>query len=99
MAKFDVHRLKADGSYVLDCQADLLRSLNTRLVVPLILVEEAPTAGARLNPIFTIEGRHHAMVTQYAGSMPVADLGEVVTTLSEHDLTVGNALDMLISGF
>lgn len=35
MAKFDVCRLDA-GILVLDCQADLLSDLRTRLVVPLV---------------------------------------------------------------
>lgn len=39
------------------------------------------------------------MVTQYAASVLATELREVVIPLQEHDLTIGNALDMLISGF
>ena len=52
MAKFDVYRQKLGGCHVLDCQADLLSDLNTRLVVPLLPIGEAPKPAIRLNPIF-----------------------------------------------
>jgi toxin CcdB len=99
MAKFDVYQmLDADG-YLIDCQADLLSDLSTRLVVPLLPIERAPMPAARLNPIFSIEGSRHVMVTQFAATLPVQDLRQPVTSLREHDFTVGNALDMLISGY
>lgn len=99
MAKFDVYRLPDGSGYVLDCQSDLLSGLNTRFVVPLMPVEAAPEPGARLNPIFEIEGEHHAMVTQYAASIPSADLRYPAMSLADQDLTIGRALDFLISGF
>ena len=98
MAKFDVYLLRG-ATLVVDCQADLLRDLNTRLVVPLIPVREAPKPAARLNPVFQIDGEAYAMATQAAATIPVAELQSRVATLVEHDITIGNALDMLISGF
>jgi toxin CcdB len=99
MAKFDVYRDKVSSDYLLDCQTDLLSTLNTRLVVPLRALHDAPRAAARLNPIFEIGGEPLVMVTQYAASVPVSELGIKVVSLADHDLTIGNALDMLISGF
>ena len=99
MAKFDVYRVGRGEDYVIDCQADLLSDLNTRFVVPLMPVDSAPKQGARLNPVFEIDGERFAMVTQFAATMPAASLRAAVTSLVEHDLTIGNALDMLISGF
>lgn len=83
----------------MDCQSDLLSGLNTRFVVPLMPLEAAPEAGVRLNPIFEIEGDQYAMVTQYAASVPAIALRGAVSSLADHDLTIGNALDFLISGF
>ena len=42
MARFSAHRL-SDGSWVLDCQADLLDHLTTRFVVPLIPIADVGT--------------------------------------------------------
>ena len=99
MAKFDVYRLRDRDGLVLDCQADLLDALNTRLVVPLIPVDEAPPAMARLNPIFTVKGRRVTMVTQFAATVMVRELGERVASLADEQDAISNALDMLVSGF
>lgn len=97
MARFDVHA--HDGvSYLLDCQADVLGSFDTRFVVPLLPAEGARHA-TRLHPLFEIEGRAFVMVTHLAAAVPVRDLGRRVTSLGgEHD-RIMNALDMLISGY
>ena len=99
MAKFDVFPQKAGGCYVLDCQADLLGALNTRLVVPLLRIEDAPTPAARLNPILDIEGERLVMVTQFAAAMPMRELGEPVCSLLAQQDAINTALDMLIVGF
>jgi len=99
MAKFDVYCQKNGGAFVLDCQADLLGDLNTRLVVPLLPLGEAPEPAARLNPIFEVEGAHFVMVTQFAASVPMRELGEIVQSLGSERDAIGAALDMLIIGF
>jgi toxin CcdB len=97
MAKFDVFRTK-DGWLALDCQGNTLRHLNTRLVVPLMPADEAPVAGERLNPRFDIDGAV-VMVTQFAASLPVAELGSPVASLVDQEYAIGAALDMLITGY
>jgi len=99
MAKFDVCRQRQGGCHVLDCQADLLNDLNTRFVVPLLPIDEAPKAAARLNPIFEVEGARLVMVTQFAASVPICELGELVKSLREEQDILKAALDMLIIGF
>lgn len=99
MAKFDVYRQKQGGCHVLDCQADLLSDLNTRLVVPLLPIDEAPKPAIRLNPIFDVEGERLVMVTQFAASVPIRELGEIVQSLSPEQDVISAALDMLIIGF
>jgi len=99
MAKFDVYALAQGRGYLIDCQANLLSDLNTRFVVPLLPLEEAPKPAARLNPVFDIAGEPHVMVTQFAATVPVNELQARATSLAEQEITVGNALDMLISGF
>lgn len=99
MAKFDVYRLRQDGNLVVDCQADLLDDLNTRFVVPLLPFDEAPKPAARLNPALKVERQTLVMATQFAAAIPVRELGVKVVSLIEEQDAIGNALDMLISGF
>ncbi len=98
MAKFDVFRRRTGAGYLLDCQADLLSQLNTRFVVPLLPVEQAPKPAARLNPVFELEGKSHVMMTQFAAAVLVSELGEKVASLRGRDMEIVNALDILISG-
>ncbi len=99
MAKFDIYPIPQGRGYLLDCQADLLNALNTRLVAPLLPIDEAPKPAARLNPVFDIAGEPHVMVTQFAATIPLGELKSRVMSLAQHDLAIGNALDMLITGF
>jgi toxin CcdB len=99
MAKFDVYRLQSGNGFLLDCQADLLSDLNTRFVVPLLPVEEAPKPAARLNPVFDIQGESYVMVTQFAAAVPASELKIRIMSLGEQSFMIGNALDMLISGY
>jgi len=99
MAKFDVYRHGEGIGYLLDCQADLLASLNTRLVVPLLPLASAPIPAGRLNPIFDIAGIRHSMVTQFAAAVPVTLLREKVASLASDEIAIGNAIDMLLAGY
>ena len=98
MARFDVFKSKT-GGYLLDCQADILRHLNTRFCVPLMPQDEAPIAGERLNPEFHVAGQQVRMVTQFAAAVPVRELGANVDNLAEQHVTIVNALDMLTTGY
>ena len=99
MAKFDVYAHRAVTGFMLDCQADLLSHLHTRFVVPLLFEAEAPRPAKRLNPVFIVGNGPVVMATQYASTVPVKELGEVVGSLLDRQDEVMNALDMLISGF
>ena len=99
MARFDVYQLRGSGALVLDCQSDLLAYFDTRFVVPLMPPSQGPAPAATLNPVFNIQGQTVAMYTQYAGAMRKSELGSVVMSLAEHDIAIGRAIDMLLSGF
>ncbi len=98
MARFDAHAALAGDTLLLDCQSDLLSSLNTRFVVPLIPVVQGPKPAGRLNPVFAVEGRDYVMVTQYAAAVELRELGAVVASFAEHDREIMNALDVLLTG-
>ncbi|MEQ1688751.1 MAG: CcdB family protein [Sphingopyxis sp.] len=98
MARFDVYHAPRIQGFLLDCQADLLDELDTRVVVPL-LPTTAMIAATRLNPLFEIDGQSHIMQTPMIFSIPTERLGPPVLSLSNCDLDIIAALDMLFSGF
>lgn len=65
MARFAVYANRSGAGYLLDVQADLITSLNTRVVVPPIPPEFAPAPARRLNPGFVVQGEKVSMVTQF----------------------------------
>ena len=96
MAQYDVH--ESDGTFVIDCQSDLLDEYDTRLVVPLMRPENSPRLAGRLNPKFEIGGETYAMYTQYAASVPFRSLGKVVVSLAGHRYEILGAIDVLVTG-
>ena len=98
MARFDVYPGARGKGYLLDCQADLLNDLETRVVIPLLPAIGVPQA-SRLNPVFEVEGDMVVMSTQLIFAMPVERLGESVASLAGEHLVIMNALDMLLSGY
>lgn len=98
MARFDVYRLGGEGLLVIDCQADLLAGLNTRVVVPLLAPEEAPKPARHLNPVFDVDGGPRVMVTQMLSAVEMRELGERVGSLDGQAHVILNALDFLLTG-
>jgi len=99
VTQFDVYRRRNGRGLLLDCQADLLSALNTRLVVPLLPRDSAPKPADRLNPIFTVAGAEMVMLTQFAAAVRMEELGERIGSLAEHRYTITNALDLMITGY
>lgn len=99
MAQFDVHDRRNGPGYLLDCQHDILRYLDTRFVIPLLPLSEAPSAAARFNPIFDIGGEAHMLATQFAASVERSRLGSPIMSLGAHATAITNAIDHLIGGY
>ena len=99
MARFDVYG-NADGpGYLLDLQANLLESLNTRVVVPLMLPSDAPVPAKTLNPRFKVGDDEVIMVTQYLAAVPTSSLGQPVASFARHHDEIVDAVDLLMQGF
>jgi toxin CcdB len=98
MARFDVYLTSSSG-YLLDVQTDLLAGLNTRVVVPLLPLDNAPKAAKRLNPIININNQAFLMATQFMAAIPEAELKQKVASLIDQQQEVSAALDMLFVGF
>ena len=97
MAQFDVYRF-ASRELVLDCQADVVSILQTRLVVPLLNPAVVPDALKSLHPLFEVEGRELLMATHLATAVGRNELGEPLLSLEHRRYEILNALDFLISG-
>lgn len=103
MAQFDVYLNPNPDTckvipYLLDVQADLLDTLATRVVVPLILVNEMGLAAKYLNPQFKIKGEAVAMSTAELAGISNRSLGEKVASLKNKRNEIIAALDFLFTG-
>ena len=99
MARFDVCPLANGSGLVLEVQADLLESLKSRVVVPLIPLAEFSKPAKRLNPVFEINGVPYVMASQFLAAISSASMNEPLLSLRNHDIEITNALDMVFSGF
>jgi len=103
MAQFDVYlnpnaATQQSIPYLLDVQADLLDTLATRVVVPLILAEEMKLAAQNLNPKFKIKNTTVVMSTAELAGVSIKSLGDKVTTLKTKRDEIITALDLLLTG-
>jgi toxin CcdB len=98
MARFDVYALKRGGALVVDCQADLLDGLKTRVVVPLVAESAAPKPARNLNPVFEIGAERYVLMAQFLSAVEMRELGAKVGSLDSEGETVLGALDFLLTG-
>ena len=101
MAQFDVFRNVKRGNFplLLDVQTELLATLATRTVVPLMRKRRG-SGGVitRLNPTIEIEGLEYVAVFQEIAAVPLAILGSnVASCIRQRDEFV-RALDLLFTG-
>lgn len=84
---------------IVDLQSNLTE-IGSRVVAPLRPVERHIRNFTRLEPIFQIEGRPHALHVGELAAIPARLVeGDPVANLSERDYEIRGALDMLFSGF
>lgn len=98
MAQFDLMQVSRTGELVVDCQSDLLRHLPTRFVIPLFDMNGEIEPGGRLNPVFDVRGVSMLLGTQYAVSIPLAELRGEGFNLASHEYEITGAIDMLVGG-
>lgn len=103
MAQFDVYLNPNPATrkaipYLLDVQANLLDTLATRVVVPLVLASEMGSAAQTLNPKFKIKSTAVIMSTTELAGVPVRTLGDKATSLKGKRDEIIAALDLLFTG-
>ena len=99
MSRYDVYVSKFSSDYLLDVQTDLLAGLNTRVIVPLVKISDAPKLAQYLNPKFKVAGEEVAMMTQFIAAVPESVLSRRIDSLAASHHEISSALDMTFSGF
>ncbi|OYT90840.1 MAG: plasmid maintenance protein CcdB [Burkholderiales bacterium PBB3] len=105
MAQFDVHRnkgvLRDSIPFVVVVQSAQFDRYRRRVVVPLVrqtvLPRDTPTVGARMNPVFVIDGVRVVLHTLDMVSVALDQLGEVVGSLEQEGQIIADAMDELLT--
>ncbi|HEX2839930.1 CcdB family protein [Hyphomicrobium sp.] len=100
MARFDVYRIEGLPHYVVDLQAELLRDLSTRVVVPLVKMGEMEREVAmRLRPCLRVDGADWILNTPELAVVPCTRLSERVANLEDQRDVIVDAIDFLMQGY
>lgn len=99
MEQFSVYPNPSGRGYLLCVQAKAMEHFNTRVVIPLLPLDEAPKPAHVLNPIFDIEGLPHSAVTQYMAAVPLKILKTAVLSAADRRNEIVAAIDLLLQGF
>lgn len=98
MARFTVHGLQG-GGIVLNLQSDFLDWLGTRVVAPLVPIDQSPSPAKHLNPVLSLEVGAFVLITQSMAAVPVSALGPAIADLSAHHDEITRAVDMVFQGY
>ena len=103
MAQFDVYLNPNPATnkaipYYLNVQADLLDSLNTRVIVPLVREEEMGKSVKGLHLRFKVKGEIVVLSTAELAGLPIRSLGDKVASLKSKRDEIIAALDLVFVG-
>lgn len=102
MAQCDVFHNEAESKsyapYLLDVQADLLRDLDTRVIIPLVKAAAFGKPIRNLHPQFEIDGEPLVMATHLVAAIAKNELRRRETNFAEHRHTIIAAIDIILSG-
>jgi toxin CcdB len=99
MAQFDIYRRLGGGvEFLLDLQDEMLESLTTRVVAPLVPLEAVETPIKPLNPLISIGGIQYVLLIHLLAAIPGTALGELEgSARTQRDEIIG-AIDFLFTG-
>ena len=103
MSQFDVHKNPALSKnrvpYLLDVQSDLLRSLATRVVIPLVKpVEVGDRMISHLHFAVEVKGQQLIALGSELAAIPAKALGAKVASLAGRRTEIVRAIDVIIGG-
>ena len=101
MAQFDVYeninpKTSKEMPFLLDIQNDILKNLQTRVVVPLVLNMKPAKI---LNPQFEINNYKVTMSTAELAGISTQHLGSTVCSVKDKRDEIISAVDFMITGF
>jgi toxin CcdB len=101
MARFDLFKLPGGQGYVVDVQSDHASGkVRTRVVAPLLPLDDLGKPITHLNPVVSIDGREYAFVAQSLATLTIPEMGQRIGPLMvEHGDRFAYALDILLTGF
>lgn len=99
MERFNIYPNPSGNGYLINVQADAMSQFNTRMVIPLVKIDQAPKLAKTLNPVFEIEGLAYSMVTQHMAAVPSKLLKSPVANVSQRSDEIISAIDLLLQGF
>lgn len=102
MAQFSVYENKNKATqarypFLLNIQNDLLATMQTCVVVPLMPAESAPHI-TKLMPILTINACDFCMLTPQLAGIHKRELGAEIAVLSHYQNDIIAAIDFLLRG-
>ena len=101
MAQFDVYknenkRTNKEVPYLLDIQNDILSSLDTRVVIPLVF---SLAKVEKLTKELKIKDEILYLYTDQMATIPLCLLNEKICSIKEQSDEIKNSIDFLIYGF
>lgn len=99
MGRYKAYPNPSGPGYLINVQADIMQPFNTRVVVPLLPLSDAPKPAKTLNPLFDIDGIQHVMITQYMAAVPARELKSAAFSLQHRHDEIVAAIDFLFHGF
>jgi CcdB protein. len=105
MSQFSVHTnlnsaTKEHYPLLIDIQNALLDSLDTKLVIPLVLFSKYESKPIKeLMPVISINGKKYIVLTPLQAGINKKFLGNIVADLSSYRQDIISAIDFLITGF
>lgn len=103
MKQFDLYEnvdpdSRATYPYFVDVQTDLLDDLNSRVVIPIAVVQDAKSFPNNICPIVEIRNKKYALLTHQISTVSASFLAHKKGTLLLNRSEIISALDFLLTG-
>lgn len=100
MAKFDIYSSSsASATFLIELQDEIIDDLSTRVVAPLVSVDDVQKRMKILNPVISVEGKDYLLMTHLLAAIPSSALKDKVASASTQRAKIIASLDFLFTGF
>jgi toxin CcdB len=99
MAQFDVYGCRGkNAKYLIDLQENILDTLTTRVVAPLVPLTVVSLPIKNINPIIHINNEKLVLLTHLLAAVPCKQLGQFIMNVKMQRDDIISAIDMLFTG-